>query len=342
MDVADLAGVSQSAVSRAFTPGSSVSETTRAKVVEAARVLGYRPNLIARSLITRRSNMIGVAMGYLNNQFYPEVLEALSRRLQHAGFHLLLFTADPARNADPILEEVLRYRVDALILASTSLSSALADECGRAGVPVVLFNRTTNAASVSSVTGDNEHGARVIAGFLAASRHRRFAYVAGLENASTNRDREKGYTEWLLANGFGPPTRAVGHYSFEGAMAAARQLFARDHPPDAVFCANDHMSLAVIEVARSEFGLAVPEDVSIVGFDDVGAARWPSYGLTSYAQPVDAMVDETVSMLHTLIDRPDEPPRRTVVAGDLVVRTSARLPNHGLLEVGGRSVWRPH
>jgi DNA-binding LacI/PurR family transcriptional regulator len=342
VDVARLAGVSQSAVSRAFTPGASVARDTREKITAAARALGYRPNAIARSLITRRSRLIGVVAAYLQNHFYPEVLERLSARLRAEGYHIMLFTADSRDAADPLLEDVMRYRVDALILASTTLSSALAAECAAAGIPVLLFNRTTEAADVSSVTGENRRGGALIAAFLAAGGHRRMGFVAGVENSSTSRDREAGFTGWLSAHGFAPPARAVGNYTMDGAASAARDLLSRPERPDAIFCGNDHMAIAIMEVARHEFGLRVPEDLSLVGFDDVGPAAWRSFDLTSFSQPVEPMVDMTVETVLALIEDPDQPPRRLTAPGELVVRGSARLPASGIITVDGRRVWRPN
>ena len=327
-DVARLAGTSQSAVSRVFTPGASVSPDLRARVLEAARGLGYRPNALARSLITRRSRLVAVAVAYLGNQFYPLVLEALSARLQAAGYQILLFTADPQAPSDPVIEQVMRYQVDAVVLASTGLSSALARECRALGVPVVMFNRTTDDPDLSSVTGDNEHGGRRVAHFLAAGGHRRPAFIAGLEGSSTNRDRERGFALGLAEAeaGMAPPMRAVGHYTYEGAAEAARALLRGPSRPDAVFCANDHMAIACIEVARHEFGLSVPGDLSVVGFDDVGPARWRSYDLTTFSQPLAPMVDATVGMLLDFVEDPGLPVRRVVVEGELVLRGSARRP----------------
>lgn len=162
LDVARLAQVSQSAVSRTFTPGASVSEATRVKVEEAARKLGYRPNAIARTLITRRSRIIGVVMSYLENQFYPVVLEKLSQRLQRDGYHVLLFIAD-TRQTDAVLAEILQYQVDGMVMASTSMSSALALRCEEAGIPVVLFNRVSSGSgNASSVTTDTLNQIREI------------------------------------------------------------------------------------------------------------------------------------------------------------------------------------
>jgi DNA-binding LacI/PurR family transcriptional regulator len=340
VDVARLAGVSQSAVSRAFTPGASVAEDTKERITAAARELGYRPNAIARSLITRRSRIIGVVAAYLQNHFYPDVLERLSARLRDEGYHIMLFTADTRTAADPVLAEIIQYRLDGLILASTTLSSALAAECRAAGIPVLLFNRTTETADVSSVTGENERGGALIAEFLAAGGHQRMAFVAGVENSSTSRDREAGFNSWLTRHLRGTPLRAVGHYTMEGAEDAARELLGRPDRPDAIFCGNDHMAIAISEVARHEFGLRIPEDVSLVGFDDVGPAAWKTFDLTSFSQPVETMVDVTVSTILALIEKPEQPPRKLIAQGELIVRGSARLPEQGLIAVDGRCVWR--
>ncbi|WP_426959729.1 LacI family DNA-binding transcriptional regulator [Muricoccus radiodurans] len=338
-DVARLAGVSQSAVSRTFTPGASVAPATRERVLEAARSLGYRPNMIARSLITRRSRIIGVAVGYLHNGFYPAVLEALSDRLQAMGHHLLLFTAPQTGDADPGLEEIMRYQVDGLILLSATLSSRLAAECHAGGVPVVLFNRVTPDAGVESVAGENRAGARHIARFLLAGGHRRFAYVAGLADSSTNRDREAGYFEALREAGVTDAIRVAGDYDTARAGEAAAALFTRPDRPDAVFCASDHMAIAVMDAARHRHGLRVPEDVSVIGFDDSVPAAWDSYALTTFSQPVDAMVEEAVRLLATRLEDPALSARRVVVPGELVVRRSARLPARGLVRDGGRTLW---
>lgn len=341
MDVARLAGVSQSAVSRAFTPGASIAAETRSRVEDAARSLGYRPNAIARSLTTSRSRIIGVAAAYLQNHFYPEVLEAMSRGLQARGYQLLLFTPDAGRHADPQLEQVLAWRIDGLILASSTLSSALAEQCRAAGIPVLLFNRTTRGTNVSSVTGENLRGGRLIAQFLAAGGHRRMGFLAGIENSSTSRDRERGFFGWLAENGFPKPLREVGLYRFDAAAAAARRLLARTDRPEAIFCGNDHMATAVAEVARHEFGLRIPRDLSLVGFDDTAPARWPSFSLTSFSQPLKPMVDAAVALVCEMIENPEAETRHEVVRGELVVRGSARMPPEGCVSLEGQLVWRP-
>jgi LacI family transcriptional regulator len=209
------------------------------------------------------------------------------------------------------------------------------------GVPVVLFNRTTHRRICSSVTSDNLAGGSLIANFLLAGSHTRFAFVAGTANSSTNRDRERGYVEALRRAGVGDVMRVVGNYSFDGAREAARALFSRRQKPDAIFVANDHMSFAVMDVARQEFGLRIPEDVSIVGYNDSRVSSWGSYALTTVEQPVAPLVNATVQILMSKIEHGAARTRRVMVEGDLIVRRSARLPRTGIHERNGRTVWDP-
>ncbi len=324
-EVARLAQVSQSAVSRVFTPGASVSEKTREIVLKAASELGYRPNALARAMISGRSRLIAVLVAYLDNQFYPIVLEQLSRRLQDLGYHVLLFMTDPGRQ-DEVVQKILQYQVEGIVMASATLSSSLAKECARTGIPVVLFNRYVASSPASSVTSDNIEGGRLVAGFLADGGHKRIAFIAGLEDSSTNRDREAGFFKGLAERGVAVWQRAVGGYSFEGAAEAARTLFGGDERPDAVFVANDHMAFSVMDVIRSEFGLRIPEDVSVVGYDDVPEASWKGYDLTTVSQSADAMIGATVSILLEQMENEVVTKRAAVVPAKLVLRGSARLP----------------
>ena len=296
IDVARLANVSQSAVSRTFTPGASVSDDTRQRVLEAAKSLGYRPNALARSLISGRSRIIGLVVAYLENHFYPIVIEQLSRALQAHGYHVMLFMTQPGQQ-DQVINEILQYKMDGVVLASVTLSSHIAEECANIGVPVVLFNRYIPDSHVSSVTSDNELGGRLVAELLAKHNHQRIAYIAGNENSSTNNDREQGFKEGLKGAGLSIWKRCVGMYSFDGARVAARELLDAEEIPDAIFVANDHMAFAVMDVIRSEYGLNVPEDISVVGYDNVPEADWPAYNLTTVEQTVDDMITETVNIL---------------------------------------------
>jgi len=333
-EVARLAKVSQSAVSRSFTPGASVSEATRAKVMAAASALGYRPNALARSLITRRSGIVALVMSYLENQFYPLVIERLSQQLQQRGLHVLMFIGDESE-ASSVIDEILQYQVDGIVMASTTLSPELARHCASAGVPIVLFNRVPDIeglthSSTSSVTSDNHRGGRLVADLLLQRGFRRIAYLAGLENSSTNLQRELGFRQALAEAGITPCARAVGNYDFGQAQQATRELFTgsasrADLRPEAVFVANDHMAIAAMDVLRTELGLKVPQDVSVVGFDDVPQAAWGAYRLTTVVQDVNDMVAATVELLDEQMNR-DPLPRHVVVPCRLALRDSVGHP----------------
>ena len=333
LDVARVAGVSQSAVSRVFTPGASASQSMTDRVLAAATELGYRPNVLARSMITGKSRLIGLVVAYLDNQFYPEILEKMSTSLQQRGYHVLVFMAQQTSgNIDSVLQEILDYQVDGIVLASVAMSSQLAERCDAAGIPVVLFNRAQNDDSFSTVTSDNFSGGRALADFLVAGGHERIAYIAGWEGASTQRDREAGFRAGLADHGRKLFARGVGDFHTDRAADAAVEMFSSDQVPDAVFVANDHMAFAVMDVLRGRLGLSVPRDVSVVGYDDVQLAAWPSFDLTTVSQPSDEMVSKTVSALMAQIEDGETVPRRVIIQGELVVRGSARRPATGKKE----------
>lgn len=324
IDVATLAGVSQSAVSRTFTPGASVGEATRQKVMAAARQLGYAPNAHARSLITGRSRIIGLVVSSLDNLFYPAVLEQLSQGLQTDGYHVLLFVSDH-EDGDGLVHELLQYRVDGIILGATTLSSALARRCAQADIPVVLFNRVmADATHVHSVRSDNHLGGQTLARLLVEQGHRRIAYIAGREDSSTNLERERGFREGLAEAGQPLFARAVGGYDMALAREATLAMFADPgNRPDAVCAASDQMAIAVIDALRHDLGLAVPADVSVVGFDNVPQAAWPAYQLTTYEQPVTPMVASTIGLLKVQMQTGDVfQSRNVVVPGRLCLRAS--------------------
>tara|TARA_B100000579_G_scaffold312944_1_gene262479 strand:+ start:2580 stop:3599 length:1020 start_codon:yes stop_codon:yes gene_type:complete len=326
LQVAKKAGVSQSAVSRVFTPGASASRTTIDKVKKAANDLGYRPNVLARAMVSGKSRIIGVVVAYLENQFYPEALERLSNSLQAKGYHVLIFMAGKnMQSLDGVVEEILDYQVDGIVAASVAMSSTLAERCKFAGVPMVLFNRSQDLPSMSAVTSDNIAGGRKVAEFLISGNHKKIGYISGWEGASTQRDREAGFISCLANSGFTLHNRQVGNFVMEEAKEATRKMFSSD-PPDAVFVANDHMALAVMDTLRYEIGLKIPQDVSVIGYDDVPASAWPAYDLTTVRQPVNKMVQETVEILIEKINNAEIEPRRVKIDGPLIIRGSARLP----------------
>ena len=327
LDVARRAGVSQSAVSRVFTPGASASAETTAKVRKAAEELGYRPNILARAMITGKSRIIGLVVAYLDNMFYPIALERLSNSLQEHGYHILIFMAsNTAESVEKVIHDLMDYQVDGIITASVGMSSDLTSRCAAAGIPVLMFNRGQDGSGLSSVTSANRDGGRKVAGFLVAGGHRRIAHISGWSGSSTGRDRKNGFVEALGALGVAPCAVIDGMYNRDNASSIARDQMAGPAPADAIFVGSDHMAFAVMDTLRADLGLRVPGDVSVVGYDDVPLAAWPAYDLTTVHQPVDAMVRATVDTLLAQIDDPDRPPRKIEIDGPLILRGSARIP----------------
>lgn len=323
-DVARLAGVSRSAVSRAFTEGAYIAEGTKAKVLEAARVLGYRPNAIARSLSGRRTGIIGIVLGQLENPFYAEILEALTKLLQKRGLAPLLFLSDE-QNMDELVSTLLTYQVDGVLLPAATLSSRMAVQCERSGTPVVMVNRYSRHESISSVAGDNFGGGASVAELFLRQGHKSIAFISGLPDTSSNKDRENGFRNRLAEAGIVPVAIEPGFYTHEGGAAATRLVIANVRP-DAIFCANDVMAMAALEVAEREFGVSVPDDMVIVGYDNSKQASWPLYSLTSVDQNISQMAEQAVELLVEHIADLSMPARHLVVPTRLVERVSTKQP----------------
>ena len=325
-DVARLAGVSQSAVSRVFTPGASASARTVAKVRAAAEQLGYRPDPLARAMMTGRTRIIGLVVAYLDNQFYPMALERLSRALQERGYHILVFMAENStEKVAEVVQELIDYRVDGLITASVALTNDMAARLTALGIPVVMFNRGQADPRLAEVTSDNVAGGRRATEFLIAGGHRRIAHIMGWQGSSTGQDRAEGFRQAMAAAGLDPVAMVDGMYNRDTAAEAARALCAGADRPDAIFVGNDHMAFGVMDALRDGLGLRVPEDISVVGYDDVPIAAWGAYALTTIRQPVNRMVTATVAALIDQIDGQGLP-QKTRIDGPLIVRRSARIP----------------
>lgn len=325
IDVAERAKVSQSTVSRVFSDNSpNVAPATREKVLQAARELGYRPNVIARMMSRRETNIIGIVMGDITSPFYPYVLDKFLQQFQALDKHVLLFTVAEGQSIDDILPLVLQYQVDGLIVTSATMSSEMADEYARSGTPVVLFNRVVKDSHVSAVCTDNVAGGRMIADLLLDNGHERLAYIAGPSDTSTNNERERGFAERLMSRGCQRWRRAQSNYTYESGYEAALSFFNQGPPPDAIFCANDIMAIGAMDAARSQ-GYRVPEDMSIVGFDNIPMASWQAYNLTTVGQEVDVMINKTLDILMHKLQNPESSQVIELVPGRLIMRGSLRF-----------------
>jgi DNA-binding LacI/PurR family transcriptional regulator len=323
-DVARLAGVSQSAVSRCFMPHASISDKTREKVLAAAAQLHYAPNAIARSLITRRSNIVAVLITETTSRVTPEILFELNVALLRRGLHLLLFSITQEMGHEDIIGEVLRYKVDGVI-ACTSLPEAQIQRCCQRGIPVVLYNRVAPGTNACSVSCDHVSANREIADRLYRSGHRHFAFIGGAAGAPVSEQRKQGFLHRLRELGVAQLEVEQGDFSYRSGHDALLRLLARQQSVDAVVCANDDMAFGAMDAARYELGKQVPQHLSIIGFDDVASAERSPYLLTTVRQPVADMARQAVTLLVERIETHDLPPVVVLLPGALMLRQSARV-----------------
>jgi DNA-binding LacI/PurR family transcriptional regulator len=324
--VAKLAGVSQATVSRVFTPGMRVSDEKRDRVMEAARELHYQPSVIARSLIQQSTKIIGIVIKNFWNVFYTHALELFTEHLQKAGYSTMLFNIGGDQGVEETLPIALQYQVDGLIITSATISGPLVEGCSHFDTPLILFNRIneTPGAEVNSVCCDNFEAGQIVADYLINNGHEKLAFIAGDSASSTNRDRERGFMERLSIRGQKLFARQEGVFTYQSGITAARKLLSRSVLPDGVFCSNDEMAIAFIDCARNEFGLNIPEDISVIGFDGIPISEWPFIQLSTFQQPIEEMVAMTVDLLLTQLADPSQTVAHKFISGTLVERDTVK------------------
>jgi DNA-binding LacI/PurR family transcriptional regulator len=324
-DVASAAGVSQSAVSRCFKPGASVSRSTYARVMQAAFELDYTPNAAARSLNTRRSNLIALVVAEQLTLHYPELLAELSRHFSLRGMRLLLFSLSSDASVSELLADIWQHQVDGAVIAAPLAEHEVA-EFERRRMPVVLFNRSLRDRQVNAIVCDQVDAARVIVARLAAAGHRRFAMIDGRVGSSVALARRRGVTERLAELGLAAPLIVNGGQDYAGGMSGLRDIMRQlGGAPEAIICSNDSLALGCLDAARFEFGIDVPGALSITGFDGIAPAAWLSYQLTTLRQPVRQMALATADMLVGLIASGASGVERRVFSAAVVEGATARL-----------------
>jgi DNA-binding LacI/PurR family transcriptional regulator len=317
--VALRAGVSRSAVSRSFTPGASVAPATRARVMQAAEALGYSPNLLARALTTRQTKMVGLVLNNFHNPVFLQIFDLFTRGLQDRGLRPLLVNlseeTDPARS----VQMLRQYSVDGVIVASSELPNAFAESFKAAGIPTVLaFGRGSATPLVDVVSIDNVEAGRMAARVLRARGYDRVGFIGGPQAATTTQDRWAGFSEGQAAH-----ARFAGDYSHAAGRRAMLAEIAAGALAQAYFCADDVLSLGAL-AALAEQGLRVPQDVGIIGLNDMEMAGWSQTNLTTIRQPFGAMVTAALDRLGALMADPDQPPVAQMLACEVVMRGTLR------------------
>ncbi|GHD00100.1 LacI family DNA-binding transcriptional regulator [Zhihengliuella salsuginis] len=326
-DVAKLAGVSQPTVSRALRGDPKVSERTKDVVLKAAEALGYVPSEAGRSLVTRVSKRIGVVVSDLTNPFYPYVIAPLHDELDAHGYRMMVFTERSDRQM--AASQLLTGSIDGVVLLTSIIGSPLPAELSRRGLPFVFLNRESGDGRGDAAVVDNVAGGRIAARRLTELGHRRIAGIFGPEDTSTGRERKLGFVMGLADAGIGLADGNIheGPFEFETGVRGLRALLDQtpQNRPTAVFCGNDVIAIGVLNAAIAA-GLRVPQDLSVIGFDNIPLASWESFQLTTIGHDLNAMAANAATLLVRRLspEGQDAPPQRIVLEPELIERQTLR------------------
>jgi DNA-binding LacI/PurR family transcriptional regulator len=295
--VADRAGVSRSAVSRTFTDGASVSDATRRKVLSAAGELGYHVNHLARGLIHDRSNIVCLVVADMTTAIRARMVDVLTRRLQAIDkVAMVINTESDTESVSAALRQTLHYRAEATVVLSGTPPASLIKTCMANGQRVVLINRDDHLVGSENIAVDNEVAAKEAFFLLQRAGCKRLAVISSEARTASLLERERVFTAAAEAAGMSVTVTRAGPTSYGSGVEAARKLFGRSKGPDGAFCVTDLLAIGFMDAARHEFGLRIPDDLCIVGFDDIEQASWESYRLTTFAQPVERMADHVAAL----------------------------------------------
>lgn len=319
-EVAKRAGVSRSAVSRTFTEGGSVSPAVKRKVLKAARELGYRVNRLAQGLNNDRSNLIGVVGANIASPFIAKQLDLLSIALLRKGMQCLLLNATDARkDIAPLIELLFEFRARAIVVLSGEPPSTIIDQCTANGVRLVLVNQVLERTDTSLVLTDDSRGADLAAQRLLQAKCTKVALVTSGSTTPAQVRRATAFSQRMKASGAEVVPWSEGPTSYDSGYRAGCELL-EDRSINGAFCVTDLLALGFLDAARKEAGRKVPEDLSVVGFDDIPQAAWKSYELTTVAQSFSALTESVVAALES----DDQETRLQVVPVSMVERKTVR------------------
>lgn len=319
-DVARKAGVSRSAVSRAFTPGSSISQDTRKKVLAAASDLGYRVNLVARGLNKQRTDLVGMIAAGMNNPFRSEQIDALAKRLVREGFRPMLFCIDEDMDEEQLLSILLNYQVSGVVITSDAPPKEICEECARMRVPLVLIGRGDALPFVDLINGDDARGGRMAAEALFAAGRRRLVALAPVKPVHSVSARVAAFIGRAAELGLETEELTLASHDYESGRDAAAGLAARRDDALGIFCPTDVCALGLLDTLRTRHDVKIPDDMSLIGYDDIPQAGWVFADLTTVKQSVGDFARVTVDLLKERILNPDAEPKNEIIDVELVSR----------------------
>ncbi len=324
-DVARAAGVHQSTVSRALRGDSGVSDSTRSMIEELAESLGYVPNRSASNLRGQRSRVIGVMVENLDNPFYHLLLSHIHREVAESGYSTVLLVDPLHRRADfARLKNLLDTSLDGLVVATAALDSDTPSRLVEQGIPIVLAVRSVPGLDVDIVEPDNLAAGREAARHLIDLGHRSIAVIMGPSVVSTSASRLHGILE-VAGDAIDPHNIIHGQYSHDSGHGLLQRVMQRDNPPTAIIAGNDIIAFGVLDSARRA-GIPVPEELSIIGFDDIPMSSWHSIRLTTVHQDIQGMAIQAARCLIESIQNPDHRPAHYSYPASLTVRDTTAPP----------------
>ncbi|GAA0386178.1 LacI family DNA-binding transcriptional regulator [Microbispora corallina] len=334
-ELARLCGVSPATVSRVFNSPEVVNPKTRELVLRAAERIGYLPNESARTLATKRSFMVGLVWDTDHRRpgwrhpFFQDILIGLKTALSGRGYHLLMLATNDGGRPDAHLRAVRRHNLDGVVLIDNGTWDPPLRTLAESGVPCVSLDRPVEGPRTTYVTSDNVGGAAAAVRHLHERGRRTIATIAGPERTRPGAERLQGYRAEMARRGlpYRPEHVVQGDFYLAGGYAAMRRLLEAEERPDAVFAAGDEMAIGALH-AIAEAGLKVPQDIAVVGFDDIEPAALVPPGLTTVAQDTAGFGTAAAEAVVTMIDGGDPPPPR-VLPTTLVVRGSTGGPLRG-------------
>lgn len=331
-DVARVAGVSQSTVSRALRDDPRVTPSARSRVLAAAAQLHYVPNATARNLVTRSTRTVGMLVTELANPYYPNLIAPLHDELTRLGYRMVLFTERMEDEQDTApLAALIDRGIDGAVLTTSTLDSNIPRELARRALPFVYLTRETQGVPADAAVVDNALGASLVAAEVVRLGHTRIGAIFGPSNTSTGLHRERGFRAGLAAAGIELPEEAVrrGPYVVETGFDATRELMALEQQPTVVVCFNDLFAIGAINAACA-LALKVPDDFSVIGWDDLPLAAWDVFQLTTVRQSMHDMARAAARLLVERIEgRSDAEPRRILFEPEIVRRATLGPPQSG-------------
>ncbi|WHY94767.1 LacI family DNA-binding transcriptional regulator [Neobacillus cucumis] len=328
-DIAKMAGVSQTTVSRVLNDHPSVKDSTRQKVLSAIKEIGFTPDPIARSMVTNRTGTLGLIVGDISNPFYAETAKIIIGSARNKGYDVIL--SDTDHDSDSLQKEIrmlLNRRVDGIMIASVNRWDTYVSELYQSGFPVILFNRTTDDPNMHSVILDNEQGAQLAVSHLVDLGHKRISFISGPSKYSTFYQRLEGYKHALKQYHLPYEEEMVfnENLTYKEIEKFVKSIFSIHDPPTSFFASSDHMAFFVMD-AVARMGFKVPEEISIIGFDDIDISSNPYINLTTISQQKKKMAISALDILLSLIENEDrlKKPVQVRIVPELMIRGTTSM-----------------